>query len=267
MTAAPSPIIPSPIALVTGSAKRLGRAMALALAEDGFDIVLHYNSSAEEAKNLCAEIEAMGRRAATLQRDMADPGLMASMIEEAGNALGPISLLINNASVFEQDSLADMTLESWRRLVDVNLASQLFLMQAFARQDDLPEHASIVNMLDQQMRAPSPRFFSYSIAKIGLEGATRLAAFELAPKVRVNGIAPGYVLPSWLQAEATHRQRQSQMPMGEGLGADDIVHALRYLVSATHVTGEVLLVDSGQHLIGPGNSCLLPPDNAPVQQS
>jgi NAD(P)-dependent dehydrogenase (short-subunit alcohol dehydrogenase family) len=256
MTAAPSPT-----ALITGSAKRLGRAMALALAEDGFDVILHYNSSAKEAESLCAEIVAMGRRAAILQRDMADPSRMASIIEDARNALGPISLLINNASVFEQDSLADMTLESWRRLIDVNLTSQLFLMQAFACQIDLPEGASIVNMLDQQMQAPSPHFFSYSIAKIGLEGATQLAAFELAPRVRVNGIAPGYVLPSWLQTEAVHRQRQSQMPMGEGLGADDIVHALRYLVSASHVTGEVLLVDSGQHLIGPGNSRLLPPDS------
>jgi len=122
-------------------------------------------------------------------------------------------------------------------------------MQAFALQNDLPGGASIVNMLDQQMSAPSPRYFSYSIAKIGLEGATRLAAFELAPKIRVNGIAPGLVLRSG---------RQTDMPLGEGLGTDDIIHALRYLVNAPHVTGEVLLVDSGQDLIGPGNSRLAP---------
>lgn len=248
----------SPVALVTGSGKRLGRAMALALAEDGFDVALHCHRSVREAESLRGEIESIGRRAAVVAGDLAEPDRIASIVEDARNALGPIGLLINNASIFEQDNLADMTLESWRRLVDVNLTSQVFLMQAFARQDDLPEGASIVNMLDQQMRAPSPRFFSYSVAKIGLEGATRLAAFELAPKVRVNGIAPGYVLASWLQTEATHRQRQSLMPLGEGLGADDIVHALRYLVNAAHVTSEILLVDSGQHLIGTGNSTLLP---------
>jgi NAD(P)-dependent dehydrogenase (short-subunit alcohol dehydrogenase family) len=150
-----------------------------------------------------------------------------------------------------------MTLESWRHFTDVNLTSQVFLMKAFAAQPDLPTGASIINMLDQQMTAPSPLFFSYAVAKIGLEGATKLAAFELAPEIRVNGIAPGLVLRSGDQTEATFLDFQRQMPLGAGLGADDIIRAVRYLVASPHVTGEVMLVDSGQRLIGPGNSRLL----------
>jgi NAD(P)-dependent dehydrogenase (short-subunit alcohol dehydrogenase family) len=247
-----------PIALVTGSARRIGRAIALALAGDGWDLALHYHRSAGEARSLQAEIEAMGRRAATVAWDLADPESATPFVQEVRHALGPVSLLVNNASVLERDSLASMTLQSFRRLVDINLTSQVLLMQAFAAQADLPAAASIVNMLDQQMAAPSPRFFSYGIAKIGLEGATRLAAFELAPRVRVNGIAPGWVLASPMQTEDAHLDRQRAMPLGEGLSPDDIVHAVRYLIKAAHVTGEVLLVDSGQRLIGPGNSRFLP---------
>lgn len=251
----------SPIALITGAGRRIGRAIALGLAKDGWDIALHHNTSKDEVNAVRAEIEAMGQRAATIAGDLATPEHAPSIIEVARQALGPLSLLVNNASVLDRDRLADMTMESWRRLVDINLTSQVFLMQAFADQRDLPKGASIINMLDQQMSAPSPRFFSYSVAKIGLEGATRLAAFELAPSIRVNGIAPGPVLSSWMQADDAHRKRQKLMPLGEGLCPDDIVHAVRYLVSARHVTGDILLVDSGQQLIGPGNSKLLPHDN------
>jgi NAD(P)-dependent dehydrogenase (short-subunit alcohol dehydrogenase family) len=113
-------------------------------------------------------------------------------------------------------------------------------------------------MLDQQLNAPSPSFFSYAVAKIGLEGVTRLAAFDLAPRIRVNGIAPGLVLRSGAQTKATFRDFQRRMPLGEGLGTDDIVRAVRYLVASLHVTGEIMLVDSGQRLIGPGNSRLTP---------
>lgn len=248
----------TPIALVTGASKRIGRAIALALAEDGFDLALHYKKSAEEALSLKAEIEAMGRRAGVFPADLAVPAEASSLVKEVRHALGPLSLLVNNASVMDRDGLDAMTEDSWQRLIDVNLASPILLMQAFSSQETLPKGAAIINMLDQQMAAPSPRFFSYSVAKIGLEGATRLAAFELAPKIRVNGIAPGFVLKSSIQGEEKHRDSQRAMPLGEGLGPDDVVHAVRYLNNAPHVTGEVMVVDSGQRLIGPANSRLLP---------
>ncbi len=242
------------VALVTGAGKRIGRALALGLAEDGWDLALHHNRSKDDAEALRGEIEAMGRRAVTIGGDLAEPERMASVVARAAEALGGLSLLVNNASLFDADRLTSLSLASWRRLVDINLTSQVFLMQAFANQPDLPAQASIVALLDQQMAAPSPAFFSYSVAKIGLEGAVRLAAFELAPRIRVNGIAPGLVLPSWKQTDAMFSEQQRLMPLGQGLGTDDIVRALRYLVAARHVTGEVLTVDSGQSLIGPGNS-------------
>lgn len=248
----------APIALVTGAARRIGRAMALALAEDGFDLALHCNSAEAEAANLRMEIMALGRQASIFKADLASTAEARDLIPSVHRAMGPLSLLVNNASVFEPDGLAGMNAASWARLVDVNLTSPVFLMQGFAAQADLPDKAQIVNLLDQQMAAPSPRFFSYSVAKIGLEGATRLAALELAPKIRVNGIAPGHILPNWMQTEAQFRDGQRKMPLGEGLGPDHIVHALRYLIGADHVTGQVLVVDSGQHLIGPANSRLLP---------
>ena len=243
-------------ALVTGGARRLGRAIALGLAEDGFDIALHYNRSAAEIEVVRQEIEARGRQATTIPADLRDPTSAAPIIEAAHATLGPLSLLVNNASLFTRDDLAGMTLKSWRRLTDINLSTPVFLMQAFAAQPSLPTGASVINMLDQQNAAPSPKFFSYAVAKIGLEGATRLAAFELAPRIRVNGIAPGLVLRSGSQTDATFRSYQQKMPLGEGLGADDIVRAVRYLIASPHVTGDVLTVDSGQGLIGPGNSAL-----------
>jgi len=252
---APSTAPKSPIgtALVTGSGKRLGRAIASALAEDGFDLALHYYQSEDEVLELAGKIQALGRRAATVKADLVDPDRMTVLVDEVLAILGPVSLLVNSASVFAKDSLSTMTLESWRHFTDVNLTSQVFLMKAFAAQPDLPPNSSIINMLDQQMSAPSPLFFSYAVAKIGFEGATRLAAFELAPDIRVNGIAPGLVLRSGNQTDATFLEHQRKMPLGEGLSADDIVRAVRYLIDANHVTGQILTVDSGQSLIGPGN--------------
>ena len=143
-----------PIALVTGAAKRLGRAIALALAEDGWDLALHYNTSANEVESLQSEIEAMGQKVITLQGDLADPSQVQGLIREVNRKLGSLSLLINNASLMERDRLTSMTGESWQRLIDINLTSPVYLMQAFAAQENLPDGATVINMLDQQMAAP-----------------------------------------------------------------------------------------------------------------
>ena len=245
-------------ALVTGAGKRLGRAIALAFAEEGYDLALHYNSSRQDAENVGAEVEVLGRKSVLVEGDLGDPSNAQGIVEAALALNGSLSLLVNSASYYDSDSLKTMTLESWRKLITVNLASQVFMMQAFSRQPEVPDGASIVNMLDQQITTPSPAFFSYFTAKIGLEGATRLAAFELAPRIRVNGVAPGLVLPSWGQTQDEFEKRQAVMPLGVGLGAADIVGAIRYLASAPHVTGQVLFVDSGQRLMGMANSDLHP---------
>jgi len=245
-------------ALVTGAGKRLGRAIALSLAEDGYDVALHYNTSRQETEAVRGDVEALGRKAILVEGDLGDPSKAKAIVQQALTLSGSLSLLINSASYYDSDTLRTLTMASWQKLINVNLAAQVFMMQAFAQQPSIPQGASVVNMLDQQITTPSPQFFSYFTAKIGLEGATRLAAFELAPAIRVNGIAPGLVLPSWGQSQDEFETRQAMMPLGVGLGADDIVGAIRYFATASHVTGQVLFTDSGQRLIGIGNSDLIP---------
>lgn len=241
-------------ALVTGGGKRIGRAIALALGADGYTVAVHYNSSADAAEKTVAEIEAAGGRAVAVGQDLARPEEIAAFFAQVVEAAGPVSVLVNSASNFDQDSLGTVTLESWQLGVDVNLTAPVMLMAAFARQDPLPEGAAIINLLDVQMASPWPERLSYFCGKIALEGATRLAAFDLARRgITVNGIAPGLVLPSG-QTDEEYAARQGLTPMGPGLGPGDIVQAVRYLIAARQVTGHVLAVDAGQHLMGMGNS-------------
>ncbi len=250
-------------ALVTGAGQRLGKAIALALAEDGYAVAVHYNTSRAPAEKVVEAIEAAGGKAAAIGRDLSDPFEAGALVDAAATALGPLSLLVNSASYYDSDTLATITEESWRKLTDVNLAAPVTLMQAFARQFDAAGLASgaIVNMLDVQILTPSPEFFSYFCAKGALETATRLAAYELAPKIRVNAVAPGLALPSWGQTDQEFADRQALTPMGAGLGAEDIVGAVRYLASAAQVTGQTIAVDGGQRLMGFGNADVKPSRN------
>ncbi len=247
-----------PSALVTGAGKRLGRAIAVRLADDGWNVAIHHNTSREEALVVVREVQAKGCQAVALQADLSDPAAAQKLVEAAASHLGSLALLVNSASLHATDNLMTLTIESWRRLTDINLTAQVFLMQAFASGGCAPVGASIVNLLDQQSTAPSPDYFSYFVAKIGLEGATRLAALELAPTIRVNGVAPGLTLPSAGQTITEFEARQSLMPLGAGLGPSEIADAVLYLAKAQHVTGQVINVDSGQRLMGLGNSDLVP---------
>ncbi|MEE4015950.1 SDR family oxidoreductase [Roseibium sp. FZY0029] len=243
------------IALVTGVGKRLGKAIARGLADQGYAMGLHYNSSTEGAQELHDEIIAEGGKAVLLQKDLSRPETAGELIGETAAALGgPVSVLINSASAFSTDSLSDLTIDTWQFLINVNAAAPVFLMQAFANQNPLPDGGAIVNMLDTQMLSASPERFSYFCGKFALDGATRLAAFDLGPKgIRVNAIAPGLVLPSD-QTQENFDSRQKLTPMGQGLGPDDVVEAVVYLVGAKQVTGHTLVVDAGQRLMGFGNS-------------
>ena len=243
------------IALVTGAGKRLGKAIARGLANRGYAMGLHYNSSADGAQDLHDEIVAEGGRAALLQKDLSRPGTAGELIGEAAAALGgPVSVLVNSASAFNTDSLSDLTMDTWQFLMNVNAAAPVFLMQAFANQEPLPEGGAIVNMLDTQMQSASPERFSYFCGKFALDGATRLAAFDLGPKgIRVNAVAPGLILPSD-QTQENFDSRQNLTPLGAGLGPDDVVDAVIYLAEAKQVTGHTLVVDAGQRLMGFGNA-------------
>lgn len=243
------------IALVTGAGKRLGKAIAKGLAEKGYAIGLHYNSSIDGAKDLYEEIRAQGGRAVLLQKDLNEPETAGELVAETAKAFAaPVSVLINSASAFDTDNLTELTGQSWQELMNVNATAPVFLMQAFANQDPAPCKGAIVNMLDTQMVSAAPERFSYFCSKYALEGATRVAAYDLGPKgIRVNAIAPGLILPSD-QTQENFDSRQQLTPLGAGLGPADVMGAVSYLISAVQVTGHTLVVDAGQRLMGFGNA-------------
>lgn len=247
-------------ALVTGAGRRLGRAMALYLASRGYDVAVHYAGSKDEAEAVAAEIAAMGRRAVTLAADVLIEGEVQTLLPRAAEALGgPLTVLVNNASIFEHDDFASATRESWDRHIESNLRAPFVLTQAFAAQVPEPEPESddggepvarglIVNMVDQRVWKLTPEFTSYTIAKAALWALTQTAAQGLAPRVRVNAIGPGPTLQGGRQtAEAFARQRAATV-LQRGATPEDITAALGYLIDARAVTGQMIAVDGGQHL-------------------
>ncbi|MEM7296354.1 MAG: SDR family oxidoreductase [Pseudomonadota bacterium] len=245
-------------ALITGAGQRLGRAMALYLGERGYDVAVHYARSEADAEAAAAEIRAMGPQAATLPADLLDETQVIPLVDRAAQALGgPLTCLVNNASIFEHDRLETVTRKSWDRHIESNLRAPLVLSQAFAAQAPEAEsdaagepraQALIVNMLDQRIRKLTPEFMSYTIAKMGLWAFTQTAAQALAPNVRVNGIGPGPTLQGGRQSAEHFARQRSATVLARGANTDDITAALGYLLDAPAVTGQVICVDGGQHL-------------------
>jgi NAD(P)-dependent dehydrogenase (short-subunit alcohol dehydrogenase family) len=245
-------------ALVTGAGARLGRAMALLLAGRGHDVAVHYNGSRGGAEEVVREIEGMGRRAVALQADLLDEGATAALLPRAAEALGgPICVLVNSASIFEYDNLSTATRESWDRHMGSNLRAPFLLIQALAAQvpDPVPDERGepvaqglVVNMIDQRVRKLTPEFMTYTLAKAGLWTLTQTAAQALAPRVRVNGIGPGPTVRGHRQSESHFARQRAATVLGRGSNPEDITAALGYLLDAKAVTGELLLVDGGQHL-------------------
>lgn len=235
-------------ALVTGAAKRIGRAVAFALSRRGYDIGVHYGTSDDAAQTLVAELRASGVRAEALQADLADVESVKGLIPDAVKALGPLSLLINNASVFFDDRAGSMTVERWHAHMNTNLLAPVLLAQAFAAQNELPTGAAIVNLIDQRVLKPSPPFFSYGLSKAGLWHATRTLAQELAPRIRVNAVGPGPTLPSIHQSEAEFEAEAASTLLQKRVTPDQIAEAVVFLAEASSVTGQMICVDSGQHL-------------------
>lgn len=236
------------IALVTGAGKRIGRAISLALAADGWDVALHYHRSRAEAEALGAEIAALGRRAAPVGCDLADAAQASGLVARCEQALGAPTCLVNSAALFEYDDIAGLETQRWQRHMDVNLRAPLLLAQAFAARVPDDANACIVNLLDQKVFNLNPDFLSYTIAKIGLEGATRVLALALAPKVRVCGVAPGITLVSGAQSAEGFARAHRMAPLGRSSDPEDIAGAVRFVVNAPAMTGTTLVVDGGQHL-------------------
>lgn len=245
-------------ALVTGGGKRLGRAMALALAEDGYDVAVHYGSSVSEARDTAGEIAMLGRQAVTVQADLLDEAQVEALLPAASEALGgPIHVLINNASIFEHDTLASATREGWDRHIESNLRAPFVLTQALAAQ--IPEPARdargepvaqglVVNMIDQRVRKLTPEFMTYTLAKMGLWALTQTSAQALAPRVRVNAIGPGPTLQGARQSDRHFADQRAATVLGRGANPADITAALGYFLDAPAVTGQLICVDGGQHL-------------------
>ncbi|QYX56493.1 SDR family oxidoreductase [Roseovarius sp. SCSIO 43702] len=245
-------------ALVTGAGRRLGRAMALELARRGFDVAVHYAGSEQAAREVADEIRAMGREAVTLQADLTIEAEMQELVPRAMKALGgSLTVLVNNASIFEHDRIGSVTRESWDRHLESNLRAPVVLTQAIA--EAMPEaeidaggepvaRGLVVNMIDQRVRKLTPEFMSYTIAKMGLWAFTRTAAQALAPHVRVNAIGPGPTLRAERQSEAHFAAQREGTILQRGADVEDIVGALAYFLDAKAVTGQLLCVDGGQHL-------------------
>jgi NAD(P)-dependent dehydrogenase (short-subunit alcohol dehydrogenase family) len=244
-------------ALVTGAGKRLGRAMALYLAGRGHDIAVHYAASQAEAEAVVAEIRALGRRAQAFRADLLDEAQTQALIPAATAALGPLTVLVNNASIFEYDRIDTATRESWDRHIESNLRAPYVLTQGFARQcppattDENGEPLArglVINMIDQRILKLTPEFSSYTIAKMGLWALTRTAAQGLAPHVRVNAIGPGPTLQGLRQSAEHFARQRSSTVLGRGAGPADITAALGFFLDSPAVTGQFLAIDGGQHL-------------------
>lgn len=245
-------------ALVTGAGHRLGAAMARYLAARGYDVAVHYAHSADAAQDVVHEIEALGQRGVALQADVLDDGATETLFAQSVAALGgPITCLINNASIFEYDTISSATRESWDRHMGSNLRAPFVLTQAMAAQglevgrDDAGEPVArglIVNMIDQRVRKLTPEFMTYTLAKMGLWALTQTTAQALAPAVRVNAIGPGPTLQGARQSAQHFAAQRDATVLRRGANLGDITAALGYFLDAPAVTGQLLCVDGGQHL-------------------
>jgi NAD(P)-dependent dehydrogenase (short-subunit alcohol dehydrogenase family) len=245
-------------ALVTGAAHRIGRAIALALAGQGWAIAVHYQNSRTEAEALAADIAAKSGRAIAVQADLGRETDTAALLPNAMTALGPIGLVVNNASQFERDTIETATRGSWDQHMETNLRAPFVLTQALARHLAPDTAGAVINILDQRVWNLTHDFVSYTLSKAGLWTLTQTMALALAPRIRVNGIGPGPVLPSPRQSQEQFRAQWDAMPLGRGAHPEEIAAAVLFILSAPSMTGQMIALDGGQHL------CWAPPKRGQV---
>ena len=237
------------LALITGGAVRIGRAIALCLAKRGFSVAIQYRSSKAEAEATVAEIQAMGVRGACFQANLTEHAEVEGLVPAVGHAMGRVTCLINNASTFADDRIETLSEESWAKHMAINLKAPLFIAQAFAAQLPAEETGNIVNIIDQRVLRPNPLFFSYTLSKSALWAATKTMAQGLAPRIRVNSIGPGPTLRSSHQSEEDFEQECRSTPLGHGTTPEEIANAVSFILSSPAMTGQMIALDGGQHLI------------------
>ena len=236
------------VALVTGAARRIGAAIARDLASGGWAVAIHANSAFDAADTLAESLRGNGCRAAALAADLSDETQTAALLPAAEDALGPVTLLINNASLFERDEVDTVTRASWDAHMSVNLRAPLILTQALATRLPADRSGCVVNLLDQRVWNLTPHFVSYTVSKSALWTLTRTLALALAPRVRVNGIGPGPTMRNSRQTEEHFASQWQATPLAHPVGVEEICAALKYLVEAQSVTGQMIAVDAGEHL-------------------
>jgi len=237
----------SKAALVTGSARRIGRAIAVHLASEGWDIAAHYNTSRAEAQSLEEEVRAAGVDCRLYQADLSDPTAPDRLVQDCIDDFPHASLLVNSASIFKKDTVASLSPDLWDEHLRINALSPILLTRAFHRLSAAQN--CVINLLDQKVTGVTPDFFSYTISKLALHNATRMLAMSLWPKTRVNGIAPGLVLRSGDQTEEQFRQVHNRTPLGVGPSLAEICRAVVLLAETPSITGQVITIDGGRHLL------------------
>ena len=236
------------VALITGAARRIGRALALAAADAGYDVAIHHRGPSDAADALAAEIRALGRKSEAVSAELTDDAQTSALVGLAHAALGPVTLLINNASVFQDDRIGGLTRESWDAHMQTNLWAPVRLAQMFAAELPAGAEGQIINLLDQRVWKSNPQFFSYGLSRSALWAATRTLAQALAPRIRVNAIGPGPTLPSVHQTPEQFAAEAGNVPLRRRSTPEDIAAAARYLMDARQITGQMIAVDGGQHL-------------------
>jgi NAD(P)-dependent dehydrogenase (short-subunit alcohol dehydrogenase family) len=237
-------------ALVTGAGRRIGRAFAMALAADGYFVFVHYNQSASEARRTVADIAAAGGKAKAVKTDLSSAKQAEALLGKCRAPGVQLVCLVNCASLFKLDRAPNATAPDFDRHMAVNLRAPMLLSQGLARQLPDGETGLVVNMLDQKLFNLNPDFLTYTLSKVGLQGLTMLLAQAFAPRLRVAGIAPGLTLRSGSQTDTRFAEQHTQNPLGVGVTTDDLVRALRFIVATPTYTGDILIVDSGEHLTG-----------------
>jgi NAD(P)-dependent dehydrogenase (short-subunit alcohol dehydrogenase family) len=243
---APAPALP--VALVTGASDRIGAAIARALAREGHAVVIHYRGNADGARLVRNDIRANGGQADIIKADLGKRSQRAALMDKAAACFGPLTVLVNNASVFDPDSARDVDEALWDQHFAIHAEAPIFLARDFAAQLPQGVEGNIINLIDERVLHPTPAYFSYSLSKSVLWTATRTLAQSLAPTIRVNAIGPGPVLPHTRQSQAEFDRSVAALPLQRHAGPDAVADGVIMLLKTSSMTGQMLALDGGEHL-------------------